>query len=966
MRTQVIHPFRPASRSLIYLLFLFVGLLAGCGNSTQEFIHTGTSEELPFAPVSVAGRVSPGVPAAGLPVVISSESGEILAQTTSSEDGSFLFSGFAGPENFRVSATLDKNLVLETQVTGNPGGAYVVLNIPTTLAARLSQSSGLSPEQAKQRVATFLGISSAVELEHGLSEFDPTGFSHLVFYLRAQKNGGVSAYFETLLQQLQGSTAPQPFRPSLSDLYTALNLPEPLLVEFRKIQADPALRRAILATRLRENPYLAGLILEGTTHAQPKTVNPDIRASFIVDTLLDQALDVTWTHIADAANLNYGTTAMLERIQDQLKDVLDVLSSMTIAMDLQELMTAIDTVYDQAIVHIETYNSQLVNLDLASILANPENPYTPNNDTLQFLSTLQSLDTQQSLNIIESYLDPTRAGTNILLKSQSFILKDLYAQGMTADSGNFPYRTPDLYNQLFELFEYYSQYQQLGINLLGESAHIQSNPTNAIKTAQTNAEATIASLYRQRAVLPPSTKLPNNVVVDLQAGLMWYTTIQSPKSVSDAVSVAESFKLSDGNGGTYTDWHLPTLEEYRILRERARSVTKSLRDSEVAHDGSDSSEGNFGYSAQGLTALGFTNAKLLNSDGSVLYARYVLKGYQRYDLLGTSWASQNTEFRFNHENSDDKSTTSQRPFFLVRSIGKPVVPIASYVDPQGDGSYPKTVGVDDYNVEIPYDWSEVKAFEYEWFGRVSGVRQMTFLTPAGSTDQLPDRVGANLTYQFATGGEFAIGGEEYRLSFPRRLHDSAAAGVSFPTYNGPANAYTEINTRNQLVSFRSNNDKVDLGPSGRVRWRADGHGAFDLNLSAFIYGTSGVAQETQSQISTPVSRERKLVQVQMFPRNREYFLTSTPSTDEQYHCVAFYSDDTVEDVTNQATWTAVDSSTGQPVAGASFSTQANGHLILNNTAPQFVRLSVSYVPSQVGTISTTSGKDETRIKVVTQ
>ena len=97
----------------------------------------------------------------------------------------------------------------------------------------------------------------------------------------------------------------------------------------------------------------------------------------------------------------------------------------------------------------------------------------------------------------------------------------------------------------------------------------------------------------------------------------------------------------------------------------------------------------------------------------------------------------------------------------------------------------------------------------------------------------------------------------------------------------------------------------------------------------------------------------------MFPRNREYFLTSVASRDEQYCCLAFYSDDTVEDVTNQATWSAVDESTGLPVAGASFSSQANGHLTVNNTAPPFVRLSVSMGASP-------AENDQSVVKAVTQ
>lgn len=954
-RLTVVRRSRLMGGSLIYLLLFVAGILAGCGSSSEEFVHTGASGEVGFAPISVAGRVVPGVPAAGVPVVVSSDDGSILARATTDGSGSFLFPGFAGPRTFRVSAAFDDGLVLESLVTNNTGGAFVVLNIPTTLASRLAAFGNFTPDQAKQRVAEFLGLSSVAELEHGLSEFQAGGFSHLAFFVRAQQQGGISALLNRLSEEIDRGAAPQPFRATSQDLEAALSVPEALAAELQRVQKSPLLRRAVEAARLHELPQIGTLALDGTTHAQPKAVNTDIRAMWIVDTLLDQTLDVAWTHIADGANLNYGTTAMLERIQGQLEQVLDTLATITLTLDRDKLDQAINTVYNDAISQIDTYNSRLANLTLSAILANPETPYTPADDTRELLGTLQSLTTEQSLRIIRSYLEPGGQGTKILVDGQAYILSTLYGQGLTADVGNFPFRTQDLYNQLFSIFEYYSQYQQLGINLLGESAHIQTNPTSALRTAQDNAEDTILSLYRQRAVLPPGTKLPANVVVDLQAGLMWYTSIVGARSTSDAVAYADSFTLANGAGGYYSDWHVPTLEEYRVLRERARLVSSSLRDGNVKHNGDNASEGNFGYSSQGLTALGFVNANILDSDGAVLYANYLLAQMKdpaddHYFLDGTSWNDPNFEFRFNHENSDERSTTQQRPFFLVRSIGKPVVRIDSRHD------------VDSTTAPPPYEWSEVQDFEYEMFGRVSGIAKSHFLTPAGSTSGLPDRVGADLTYSFATGGTLAIGGSPYRLTFPRRFHDSAAKGLSFPTYNGPSSAYTTVNTRNQLVSFSTTTAEVGVAPTGRLRWRAGGSGPSDLDLTANFYNLLGEEQSFQQRLSTSVSSPRKLVQIQMFPRNREYFLTSASSRDEQYYCLAFYSDDTVEEVTKSPTivWTAVDNSTGEPLpASAFFSSQSKGYFTVRDTAPQFVKLSVSLGP-------TPAENDQTVVKAVTQ
>lgn len=141
--------------------------------------------------------------------------------------------------------------------------------------------------------------------------------------------------------------------------------------------------------------------------------------------------------------------------------------------------------------------------------------------------------------------------------------------------------------------------------------------------------------------------------------------------------------------------------------------------------------------------------------------------------------------------------------------------------------------------------------------------------------------------------------------------------------------------------------------------RSGGTGTLDLAVDTYIYSTTGQQTKFTQTVRSASSSPRRLTQVQMFPRNREYFLTSATSTTEQYYCLAFYSDDTVEDVTSQATWSAVDNSTGQPVSGTFFSSQAGGFFTVTNAAPELVRLSVS-----LG--SAAAQNDQTVAKVVTQ
>ena len=60
---------------------------------------------------------------------------------------------------------------------------------------------------------------------------------------------------------------------------------------------------------------------------------------------------------------------------------------------------------------------------------------------------------------------------------------------------------------------------------------------------------------------------------------------------------------------------------------------------------------------------------------------------------------------------------------------------------------------------------------------------------------------------------------------------------------------------------------------------------------------------------------RDLVGIQIFPRNRFYQVVSgSPKKAEQYYCLAFYSDNTSEDVTDQVVWTLQnDDDAGSPV-----------------------------------------------------
>ncbi len=140
-------------------------------------------------------------------------------------------------------------------------------------------------------------------------------------------------------------------------------------------------------------------------------------------------------------------------------------------------------------------------------------------------------------------------------------------------------------------------------------------------------------------------------------------------------------------------------------------------------------------------------------------------------------------------------------------------------------------GVDEADIPMPFTWNPVSTAEFEFFGRVVGSENPVFLTPENSTNQVPERVGASLVYEFSTGGDFTISGDSgstSRSGYPRRVQNSSRHG-SYPTYNGPNNAYTGLNSRAKLISFSVTNTDLDVTPTGRILWKGtDGHGAVNF------------------------------------------------------------------------------------------------------------------------------------------
>jgi hypothetical protein len=90
--------------------------------------------------------------------------------------------------------------------------------------------------------------------------------------------------------------------------------------------------------------------------------------------------------------------------------------------------------------------------------------------------------------------------------------------------------------------------------------------------------------------------------------------------------------------------------------------------------------------------------------------------------------------------------------------------------------------------------------------------------------------------------------------------------------------------------------------------------------------------------NTPV---RSLVDIQVFPRNKEYDMTVVTGQNDKYYCLAYYSDNTVVDVTSTAVF-SVTTSSGATPSSAHFSTTVLNELVINNSATENLLIQATF------------------------
>jgi hypothetical protein len=876
-------------RKLVPALLTFGLLVAGCGSGSSDT----TFQNFPSAPLvetdhPVTGKVFLGVGASNATVTFSSLDGRPLDRVQTSPDGTFL-SRQTLPSDFRVTARLDGlDFDFATEERGYDGqGRYVVVNVPTTLVSLALGNGGGSLSGAQEQVRQLLNLPAQTDLEYGIEESGRSRFSHIAFFAAAARAGGWANFVQQATRRSYRLTASE-----MNSPLAGLEAPLAQLVTRARARKQVKFSVANLAVGL------FGKIRES-----------------VVSKIVDGAVDAGYTWSSDQLGFSYGTTATLEKIVEMLdsldQDVNQVgaeVQALTYLLSLQDYQNALAqlNVATGALDGLESTNRTLIG-DAEQQQGLPNQPTTTPTAVGSWLTTLSTVSaTTANLKLIQDYMIGQNGQTNLNVLNLRNLLSQLGIAAVT-DQGlgsyaNFPVRTNLFLDQVTATLDFYQNYEFLAGNYLAEAAHgttagpppsntppppIATNISNAV-TQTLLAVAEQAKIERQQFPQPLSS---DEVLLDLENGLMWYLPVQKAQTYSDARSAASNLVINTG-GVIYDDWRLPTYQECKALQARGRFAEP--KDATLPQNSSaPAPTTNFGQSVQGLPALGFTfdaNTDYWSesSDGNAdIWYNSWAPFYSSLPGIPSSWDEDIGNFRLNKQNDDQDLGNSKKKFaaiFCRSLVTPPTLPLQD-----------KNASPDEYGgLPLPAEFNvrPLVAAEGPAFGALNSIDSVS-LVDNGSI-QVRGSCRVNL------GGSFSA---------------SQAGSVETRTVQPRAVNVTGVDITAQ-AAFRNYNDVFQLNPievsnvqgeEGQVLWHTDVTGPLTslLQVSCLGFGSGGSFPSTLSVSSSQTSNgnipARVLLGIQISPRNRRYTSVSNREQ-EQYQAVGYYSDFTVRDLTQQTTW----------------------------------------------------------------
>jgi hypothetical protein len=855
-------------------------------------------------------------------------SGETLASAAIGPTGNFLLRAPQAtlPSDFRLRATpAGSDISFFREVRGYSGETrYFRINVPTTLASlHLQGQPGLTLEQANQEIAAVLGISPGTSFA-SLSESARSPFSHLAFFVDAAAAGGWRTFSAALLAEAATSTRTQGvgtdrFVARKSDLSASLDgLEEGLLPYVLPLQT---FRPLVLS------------LAKGVKELLGEVVG-DLYDSIVVSTVTD----IAWTNIAEHFGLNFGTTQALDRIQEQLQFALEEVESIELLLDDQEYAQAANTLAPAV-----AYLQALSQADLSAALNQANQDGLPNDTPIaeqpatsgigSLLSSVANLTTAVDLRQISDFQLNGANVTNMnFVWRRNKVDNPLGVQAQDRFMG-FPIRSNAWLDLALQNYEYYKGYQALGGKWLADNARQGTNPASDITQVYDALDSLCTSLKAQRGQFPDYL-LSDDIIVDLQNGVMWHTKMNSKMTQDAAKSYAATLSVDGelfGQKVTYQNWRLPTYAELKSLQDRGRFFAGGY--DPTVPSNSNTGYGDTGQALAGLPGLGFVGVSeafekpdpgVQTTDGGMWFAAYgytIVSG-SIFAEFGGWLESPYAELEFNRANKDPnyKSASDQRPFLLCRSIGDPLLgasaPNLTQVTIPADDPFPGELSAPLTDVEFP------------GLGVPTGIDSVADISLS--------QTATDIIYSIYLGGDFTLGNEVTNES---RSNPSRTLTATLKPYSGTVNDSPRYNALVLVPSYFTGDSVFQVsnfppafdgtggqegfqealntfGSSGFIQKNTDDSGQQVGQLTSTVYGYDAQSDSFPFAISKTGNigqagryengKTRQPAAFQVSPRNRLYDSASPAAKDgtatEQYTASLFFDNQTITSQTAEVTW----------------------------------------------------------------
>lgn len=924
------------------LLLLTLLLLGGCGGSStsSDFISPGNGPLSRGAPrsgtVALARVVEKGVE-----VEAQTIDGQVVDKTTTGVGGRFHMDNV--PARGRVVARFPDGLTLSADLDGQER-RWLWIGPVTTMASRYRQlHPELSVAEADSKVARYLQIPAGVHLGSGLGNSHRSPFSWDIFRQEAGSTG-LNAFLD---QQAAAVDSGQT---------RSFKRPDP----YRAIHAllDPSKRQVRL---LREQ-------IRAQFGEFAAAVGTNIFSNF-----LGGAIKSLGGWICEACGLNFGVSAQLtdienqlDTIQTELDDVNNELVSLTATVNADFAATSADfsvaatqTAFTSAQQTLQAPANRITTQvkGLSSAIAAVQPLPTPIN---QPRSAPPAAITEfvngsagsgglnayagggtgqlfQDLATLRQVLQGLGTNPNIVYLYASALQNQLGNAGPTGPNLFADWRSNAILEKQQNLLDLYRSIQVLGLILVSEWSHLDgvtfpvpnSNPSNLVATNINQAIQTLrqmsADLVVEQQQVPPATigglsSPVDDVLVDVSGGVMWYTVMGFEQYYNEA-NLSNNPALPAMTAGIFLDsqafslgpwgagiWRLPSLAEMERLQQLAITVGKGNPTKGLLamgfNLGGDGNGNDIAFLCQGPpTAFGFDE----------IYGGAQVNGQQTYGAPPAAYfpgtgGGQGPIENFSLYLYDMTSGNAYTPALQAGGNGDFLQPgvAFNYFFVRSCPGLTSISGVDS-------DTGQVKGAVGEDTGTLAALPLGT--VAAGPSPAQMVSTLTNYVSQVTPTDPFGpVGGlTNFNVSGFNPAYASSTLDVT-PAVAWSSSNVTQVDVSN--LSGQSGNITYHTATPSGVNITGSLITAVAANGQAVAPATAPtVAQATFSPSQMPNGGNPAapaLTSILVTPCNRLYSSAqgTPPVATDSYFATGFYSDNTVQDLTNQVSW--------------SVTTQANG------------------------------------------